>query len=90
MLGIGTKLLFCEYLTPILLKIFHNLMTYLLCGCEKDEKQEKDIDTEKNTVENTGGMLHTLMIKLCIFIKPHVLTQLVKIIVYNAAQVIPK
>lgn len=23
-------------------------MTYPLCGCEKDEKQEKDIETEKN------------------------------------------
>lgn len=29
-------------------------MTYPLCGCEKHEKQEKDIETEKNTVKSTG------------------------------------
>lgn len=48
-------------------------MTYPLCECEKHEKQEKAIETGKNTVKSISWMLHTLMIKLYIFIKPHVL-----------------
>lgn len=54
MLDIGTKLLLCEYLNSILPKIFHNLMINPLCRCGKHEKQDKDVESEKNMVESIG------------------------------------
>lgn len=54
MLDIGTKLLFCEYLNSVLLKIWHNLMINPLYRYRKHEKQDKDIESEKNILESTG------------------------------------
>lgn len=79
MLGIGTKLLFCEYRNSIFLKIFHTLMTY---RCGKHEKQDRHWKWEKQSRKHRLNAKHTPD-KNLYFIKPHLLPQLVKIILSN-------